>query len=1620
MLDMWLKRILLIASLFFYGFTGNAQFITTWKTDNSGTSENNQITIPTTGTGYNYDVDWGDGNSDTGVSGDITHTYATAGTYIVSISGDFPRIYFNSQGDREKILTIQQWGNISWESLAGAFAGCANLTSNATDVPDLSSVSLMVNTFLNATSFNGDLSVWDVSTISNMEAMFSGASSFNRDISFWDVSNVTSMGGMFQGASAFDQDLSSWDVSGVTSMSSMFNSAVSFNQDINSWDVSNVTGMHAMFFGATSFNQNIGSWDVSNVTDMGGMFSHASAFNSDITDWDVSNVTNMNSMFTLATSFNQSIGVWDVSNVSDMRFMFNEAQEFNQAIGDWNVGNVMDMGQLFKDAHAFNQPIGSWDVSSVTDMDYMFLDAESFNQDIGAWDVSSVTTMSFMFSEADAFNQDIGNWDVSSVTQMDDMFSLNRAFDQDLGSWDVSNVTNMNWMFWGTESFNQDIGEWDVSSATQMFLMFGSTNFNQDISGWDVSNVENMGLMFNGNNSFNQDISNWDVSNATNMRAMFNEATSFNQDISSWNVSNVTDMTLMLDLSGLSIQNYDLLLANWSTQSLQSGVTLGASGLTYCTAGEERQILIDDFGWNLLDEGEGCAMSTDIVHVSMNQLVAEPMMDGENHEIVLEVAAGTDITDLIPTFELSDSATISPESGVGNDFSEPVIYTVTAQDGVTTQEWSVSVVLNRTHFTTTWQTDINRANNATILIPVDFNLDYNYSIYWGDGHSDHEVDDQMIHTYDSPGTYTVSISGEFPRLNFSRNFSDAARIISIDQWGDIEWQSMESSFRRCHNLTCNASDVPDLSLVTNTSAMFLEAFVFQGELSNWDVSTVTNMNAMFARARLFNSDIGDWDVGNVTNMESMFSGASSFNRDIGDWDVRNVTDMEGMFNNATSFNRPIGNWTTSNVTIMTTLFRGAEAFNQDIGSWDVSNVTRMNGMFKGAISFNMDIGSWDVSNVRDLQFMFCDAVRFDSDISSWDLSNATGFRGMFQGAHDFNQDINNWAIENFTNLSNMFAGAVSFNQDLNEWDVSSVAYMDRVFAGSTSFNGDISNWNTENVRTMSHMFDSAISFNRELSSWDVNNVNDMNSSFRETHSFDQDLSEWTISSVRDFDFMFSQGALSNENYDKLLSSWAIQAARTRSSFGAHGLNYCLAKDYRQSLIDEYGWHISDNGQSCDGTAILAFILEEQTSEAEIDSESSSITIEVAFGSSLTTLGPVEITLPYGAIVSPEVGQIQDFSMPVVYSVISADGSSQDWIVTVTEAPSNETDILFVELTEQTGTATIDASNHTISIEVTNGTGLTALEPTIGVSAGASISPSSDTVQDFSSPVTYTVTAEDGTTTQDWIVTVTEALSNETDILSFELSEQTGTATIDASNHTIGIEVTNGTGLTALEPTIGVSAGASISPESGLVQDFSSAVTYTVTAEDGLTIQDWIVTVTEAPSNETDILSFEISEQTGIATIDASNHTISIEVTNVADLTVLEPTIGVSAGASISPESGSVRDFSTAVTYTVTAEDGATTQDWIVTVTAEVTLSTASVNDVNFYPNPVVNSLTIGFEASTAPRWLTVTDLSGKRVIPHMLSSKSKVVLNLSDLKSGIYILLIERLGETKTFRFVKE
>ena len=577
-----MNKTLLYFVLCFTGIQMQAQqqqdyFITTWKITHY---RDTSITIPTTGSGYNYDVDWNnDGIFDEiGVTGDITHDYGLMGTYTVAIRGSFPRIYFNNYNDRHKIISINQWGTNAWSSMSSAFYGCENLTSNATDAPNLS-------------------------IVTDMSGMFEGASSFNQDIGNWNVSNVTDMSNMFSHAFVFNQNIGNWNVSNVTDMSYMF-SFTSYNQDIGNWDVSNVTDMSLMFYDASVFNKDISHWNVGNVTNMYGLFKGASSFNQDISNWNVSNVENMSSVFNRASSFNQDISNWNVSNVVNMSDMFSDASVFNQDIGNWNVSNVTSMFAMFKGALAFNQNLGNWNVGNVGNMSFMFSFA-SYNQDISNWNVSNVTNMQEMFEGASSFNQDIGDWNVSNVMDMRGMFNGVSSFNQDIGDWNVSNVIHMQKMFGGASSFNQDIGNWNVISVYNMDDMFSdASSFNQDISKWDVSQVLFMDEMFRDASSFNQDISKWNVSNVLFMYEMFRDASSFNQDISKWNVSNVVEMKGMFNGVTLSTDNYDALLIGWNKLKLKSGVKFDGGNSTYCLGQASRENMITTYGWNITDGGQ--------------------------------------------------------------------------------------------------------------------------------------------------------------------------------------------------------------------------------------------------------------------------------------------------------------------------------------------------------------------------------------------------------------------------------------------------------------------------------------------------------------------------------------------------------------------------------------------------------------------------------------------------------------------------------------------------------------------------------------------------------------------------------------------------------------------------------------------------------------------------------------------------------------------------------------------------------------------------------------------------------------------------------------------------------
>jgi surface protein len=350
-------------------------------------------------------------------------------------------------------------------------------------------------------------------------------------------------------------------------------------------------------------------------------------------------------------------------------------------------------------------------------------------------------------------------------------------------------------------------------------------------------------------------------------------------------------------------------------------------------------------------------------------------------------------------------------------------------------------------FVTTWDTSLAAGTTVTLALAgtVDASID------WGDGTVETVTTaGPHVHDYASDDIYIVRVTGSVTAYNSWFNgsgepYSEEAKLVSVDNWGQLGFTSMDHAFHSCSNLVSVPAASDGLEAVTDMSWMFHGANSFNQDISGWDTSSVTDMYAMFSSASAFNQDIGSWDTSSVTDMDWMFAYALSFNQNIGSWDTSSVGTMHAMFYNALAFNETIGGWDTSGVTNMGSMFYLAPAFNQNIGGWDTSSVTDMGYMFYNNSSFNQNIGSWDTSSVTGMGWMFSNASSFNQDIGGWDTSSVTDMRGMFCNASSFNGNINGWNTSSVTDMVQMFYNASSFNQDLSGWCVTLIPLEPSVF-----------------------------------------------------------------------------------------------------------------------------------------------------------------------------------------------------------------------------------------------------------------------------------------------------------------------------------------------------------------------------------------------------------------------------------------------------------------------------------------------------------------------------------------------------------------------------------------------
>ena len=440
------------------------------------------IPCPNISNTFNATVDYGDSTGTFSITSyndsNLTHTFAVAGQYTITISGTFPSIRFAGHPSSLLVNEVVDLGDVGWTTFSGSFTDCVNLTSFNSGTANTSDVTDMGNMFTNCTSLtNLDLSSFDTSNVIDMSRMFYSCTSLTSlDLSNFNTSNVTNMVTTFYRLESLTSlDLSSFDTSNVTNMTVMFSGCTSLTSlDLSSFDTSNVTNMSSMFASLTSLTSlDLSSFDTANVTNMSSMFRSSNSLTSlDLSNFNTSNVTNMSAMFNSCGSLTSlDLSSFDTSNVTNMSSMF-------------FICNSLTSLDL-----------SSFDTSSTTTMSSMFFLCTSLTSlNVSSFNTANVTNMSGMFYVCNKLtNLDVSSFDTANVTDMSNMFrSCNNLIGLQIAHFDISNVTNGADFLSGsnqaltTESYKLLLESWARQDAKPgvAWHFDSAKHMVEDIAGW--------------------------------------------------------------------------------------------------------------------------------------------------------------------------------------------------------------------------------------------------------------------------------------------------------------------------------------------------------------------------------------------------------------------------------------------------------------------------------------------------------------------------------------------------------------------------------------------------------------------------------------------------------------------------------------------------------------------------------------------------------------------------------------------------------------------------------------------------------------------------------------------------------------------------------------------------------------------------------------------------------------------------------------------------------------------------------------------------------------------------------------------------------------------------------
>ena len=391
---------------------------------------------------------------------------------------------------------------------------------------------------------------------------------------------------------------------------------------------------------------------------------------------------------------------------------------------------------------------------------------------------------------------------------------------------------------------------------------------------------------------------------------------------------------------------------------------------------------------------------------------------------------GTDLTKLKGTATLSVGARISPNPTV--IFGNGQTFTVTAQDGKTTKQYTVKVKTALSDKAQITKFQFNGQNKPATINETNKTITYNFPANTDISNLTATVEKSNGATISpDPGTTKITSGQTFTvraqngkEIIYTVTFkvlSNEAKITAFalaSKNGVVNETKKEIIITHPYKYDATNKKNANISLVTNVTATLTKS---QGATITPDPTKAhsyaynTDNTKNYKQKFTVTSEDGNnteeytvkilftvpqtadksTDTGKKANLNTLmdavyteiqnagFPTTVTNRANLNHLDMTNVTNMAKLFDNG------------GGTILKDEYSRLATLFNGNISEWNVSNVTNMNSTFTNLHSFNGDISKWDVTNVIDMGWMFAASRRFKQDLSEWNTINVKNCSASF-------------------------------------------------------------------------------------------------------------------------------------------------------------------------------------------------------------------------------------------------------------------------------------------------------------------------------------------------------------------------------------------------------------------------------------------------------------------------------------------------------------------------------------------------------------------------------------------------------------------------------------------------